>query len=354
MNHELYMQRCFELALSGAGKVATNPLVGSLLVHEGTIIAEGFHSVFGGAHAEVNVLSRVNNPAILQNSTLYVNLEPCSHHGKTPPCTSLILEKEIPKVVICNSDPNPKVNGEGIKILKRAGIEVVSGVLEQNGLELNRRFFTFHNHKRPYVILKWAQSADGFVAPLHFEKENNGITWISNLTSRLLVHKWRSEEQAILVGKTTAMADNPKLNVRGFIARDPLRIVIDPNLELPHHLNIFNKKSKTIIFNLVKNQIFENLEYVKIGSRKKIISALLSELYLRDIQSVMIEGGTFTLNSFMEEGFWDEMRVFTGGISLKNGIKAPSVRLIPEEQQLIGTDLLQIFRNRNNNKSNFL
>jgi len=332
-----------ELALSGSGNVAPNPLVGSVLVRNNEIVAEGYHTHFGGAHAEVNAISKVRDQTVLKECTLYVNLEPCSHFGKTPPCSSLIIEKEIPIVVISNKDPNPVVDGSGITKLRSAGIEVMVGVLEAEGLELNKRFFTSQIHKRPYIILKWAQSTDGFLAP----ENNSGITWISNPSSRLLVHKWRGEEQAILIGRNTALNDNPRLNVRGFKSTDPIRILIDPMLDLPSSLHVFNDRAKTIIFNHSKNYTSGNLEYVKVPSGKNFISSLINELFLRSVQSLIVEGGAITLRSFIAEGMWDEMRVFTGNLSFEKGIKAPQLPMIPSEKLCIDTDLLTIYRNIN-------
>ncbi|HMT28541.1 MAG TPA: bifunctional diaminohydroxyphosphoribosylaminopyrimidine deaminase/5-amino-6-(5-phosphoribosylamino)uracil reductase RibD [Bacteroidia bacterium] len=344
MNHELYMRRCLELAVSASGKVAPNPLVGSVLVHNDMIVSEGFHEYFGGPHAEVNTLSKITDAEVLKNSILYVNLEPCCHYGKTPPCSSLIISKQIPSVVVANKDPNPKVNGGGIQLLQKEGINVLQGVLEKEGWNVNRRFFTFHTKKRPYVLLKWAQSNDGFIAP----SQSKGITWISNASSRLLVHKWRSEEQSILIGSTTAINDNPKLNVRGFTGNDPLRIILDPDLKMTDDLYVLNEKVPTFIFNFVKDEIKNNLTYVKLKPGKKIIPDLLTELYSRDIQSVMVEGGTFTLNSFIESDCWDEIRVFTGPTDLKEGLKAPLLNVEPAASQMINSDTLTIFRNKNN------
>lgn len=330
-----------ELARAGSGNVAPNPLVGSILVRNNEVIAEGYHEYFGGPHAEVNAISKITDPGIFKECTLYVNLEPCSHFGKTPPCSTLIIQKEIPRVVISNRDPNPAVNGKGMSMLRAAGIEVIDGVLEADGLELNKRFFTGQVHQRPYIILKWAQSSDGFLAP----ENNGGITWISNPSSRLLVHKWRSEEQAILIGRNTATTDNPRLNVRGFEGTHPIRIVLDPLLRLPSTLHVFNNVSKTIIFNHSKNSISGNIEYVKVPSGKKFIATILNELHQRSVQSLIVEGGAITLKSFIAAGMWDEMRVFTGDITIKNGINAPELPLIPFEQVRVDSDLLSVYRN---------
>ncbi|MBL0342066.1 MAG: bifunctional diaminohydroxyphosphoribosylaminopyrimidine deaminase/5-amino-6-(5-phosphoribosylamino)uracil reductase RibD [Bacteroidetes bacterium] len=349
MNHELFMRRCIELAAKGSGFVAPNPMVGAVLVGNGNIISEGYHKFFGGPHAEVNALDIVTDRQLLSNITLYVNLEPCSHFGKTPPCANLIISKGISKVVIANTDPNPKVNGNGVKILRDSGVEVITGVLEKEGLELNKRFFTFHTVKRPYIILKWAQSADGYIAPLPANNLEHKITWISGASSRLLVHKWRSEEHSILIGSNTAKYDNPKLNVRGFEAQNPIRIIFDPNLELPPTLNIFDHKVKTILFNNKKSGTQKNLEFVKINKNQNSISDVLTLLYERSILSVLVEGGAYTLNKFIKSGMWDEARVFTGATPLQSGIKSPDFVAQAEATYKIEMDHLNIYRNFSNN-----
>ena len=256
----LFMQRALDLAETGRGSVSPNPMVGCVIVNQNQeIIGEGWHQAYGQAHAEVNAMQSVNDPAQLGSSTLYVNLEPCSHHGKTPPCAEAIIRHQIPKVVIANADPNPLVAGRGVKMLREAGVEVLEGVLEEEGHQLNRRFFTYIEQERPYIILKWAETADGFMA-----RENFDSKWISNLLSRKIVHKWRSEEDAIMIGKNTARFDNPKLTVRDWSGNNPLRIVVDRHLELSSNLIIFNRETPTVCYNLLKNEHLNNLDYVKV------------------------------------------------------------------------------------------
>jgi diaminohydroxyphosphoribosylaminopyrimidine deaminase / 5-amino-6-(5-phosphoribosylamino)uracil reductase len=340
MSHNLYMQRSLELALNGAGFVAPNPLVGAVLVHNNKIISEGYHHQFGGDHAEVDVLKSVTDKKLLSESTLYINLEPCSHFGKTPPCTNLIIDKGIRNVVIANSDPNPLVSGKGIALLQKNGVKVVCGVMAKQGSFLNRRFFTFHSQKRPYIILKWAQSADGFIAPL---VKTKSITWISNKTSRLLVHKWRSEEQAILTGRTTIENDNPLLTTRHFLKKNPIRVVIDPELKLNQTHHIFKKDAPVIVFNLIKNEVSNHINYVKLKQGKMFHLEMNNYFYKNKIQSVIIEGGAITLAGFIKNNNWDEARVFTGTSNLLTGIKAPDFNFIANENHQIAGDLLAVY-----------
>lgn len=317
---ELYMRRAIELAEWGRGKVSPNPMVGCVIVHENKIIGEGYHQVYGGPHAEPNAINSVANQDLLSESTVYVSLEPCAHWGKTPPCTNLLVEKKVKKVVIGAIDSNPLVGGKGVQILKQAGIEVVTGVLEKNVREQNKRFFTIIEKKRPYVILKWAQTRDGFVA-----RENFDSKWISNAYSRQLVHKWRSEEDAILVGTSTAKHDNPQLNVRDWEGKDPVRIVLDRNLILDRSLHLFDNAQPTICYNQVKSEKFENLDLVQLKSGFGV-KEVLEDLYQRKIQSLIVEGGAQVLKSFIENELWDEARVFTGQVQFGNGISAPLIK----------------------------
>jgi diaminohydroxyphosphoribosylaminopyrimidine deaminase/5-amino-6-(5-phosphoribosylamino)uracil reductase len=314
---ELYMSRALELARLGFGKVSPNPMVGCIIVCEGKIIGEGFHQQYGGPHAEVNAIYSVKDKTLLKQSTVYVTLEPCAHYGKTPPCASLLVEHEVKKVIVSNVDPNPLVGGKGIEILRSAGVEVETGLLEQEGLELNKRFFKSIRENAPYVILKWAQTADGFIARDDFDSK-----WISNKISRKLVHKWRSEEDAILVGKNTAKHDNPTLNVRDWVGKDPLRIVIDHDLALDQNLKLFNKEIPTICYNTKSSSEDENLKFVRL-SEKSFLRDLLADLHQRDIRSVIIEGGASTLNEFIKAGLWDEARVFTAPVTFGSGIRPP-------------------------------
>lgn len=334
---ELYMRRALELAESGRGYVSPNPMVGCVIVHEDQIIGEGFHEIYGGPHAEVNAINSVKNPDLLSESTAYVSLEPCAHWGKTPPCANLLVEKGLKKVVIGVLDSNPLVGGKGVEILRKAGIEVTSGVLEEEARLQNWRFFTQIEKKRPYVILKWAQSKDGFVARSDYSSK-----WISNARSRQLVHKWRAEEDAILVGKNTAKYDNPSLTVRDWTGKNPLRLVIDPNLELSENLNLFDQIVPTICYNTVKSEKTDNLEFVKFKPGFKL-KEILEDLNSRKIQSLIVEGGSFVLNKFIEEDLWDEARVFTGPTKFGEGISAPTLNLTPAETLSIQEDTLRIY-----------
>ncbi|MEB0249424.1 MULTISPECIES: bifunctional diaminohydroxyphosphoribosylaminopyrimidine deaminase/5-amino-6-(5-phosphoribosylamino)uracil reductase RibD [unclassified Mucilaginibacter] len=344
--HDIYMQRCLELAALGAGKVSPNPMVGAVIVCEGKIIGEGYHQKYGEAHAEVNAIKMLtdrydNYFDLLQQSTIYVSLEPCAHYGKTPPCADLIIKHHIPNVVIGCRDPFAQVDGKGIEKLQAAGVAVIVGVLEKECQWLNRRFFTRVQKQRPYIILKWAQTADGFFAPTDGSQH-----WITGLESRKLVHQWRAEEDAILVGKNTILADNPQLNVRYAEGRSPKRVVIDRRLELSNTLNVFDQSVETLIFNEVKFDIDGKNKYIALEDFDRYVPQyILFQLYLQDIQSVIIEGGAHTLNSFIDAGLWDEARIFTGASVLQTGIKAPMVTVIKISEQTIGADNLQIITN---------
>ncbi len=340
--HEAYMQRCFELAVKGLGYAAPNPLVGSVVVHENKIIGEGYHEKYGSAHAEVNAINDVmakHGATVLNQSTLYVNLEPCAHFGKTPPCADLIIEKQIPKVVIANTDPNILVAGKGIDNMRNAGINVITAVLEEEGKFLNRRFFTFHKKKRPYIILKWAQSADGF-----FTKNNHEQNWITGQTSKKLVHRWRSEESAILVGKQTVMTDNPQLSNRYFDERcQPLRIVLDKRLEIPSHYHLMDHSLSTLILNSISNEKTGNTEKIKLPFQN-IAQEVCEVLFSKSITSVIIEGGAKTLQLFIEQNLWDEARIFTGKVIFESGIAAPDIIGTTLSKGMVGADELLILK----------
>ena len=342
--HEIYMKRCIELAQNGFGTTYPNPMVGSVIVCDGKIIGEGWHKKSGEAHAEVNAVHSVKDKSLLKKSTIYVSLEPCSHFGKTPPCCDLIIANGIPKVVVGTVDPNEKVAGNGIKKLLESGKNVTVGILESECQELNKRFFTFHNKKRPYVILKWAETLDGFIAPL--VKSEQKPVWISNVYSRQLVHKWRSEEQAILVGTQTVIDDNPKLSVRDWTGKNPVRIVIDAKNRIPHDRHVFDNQVKTIIICSQKvsgekeNVIFEVIDF-----KKNIACQILEVLYKHQIQSVIIEGGRQTLQTFIDADLWDEARIFKGNIILKSGISGPDLQAKKIDRHTIGEDELLIFSN---------
>jgi diaminohydroxyphosphoribosylaminopyrimidine deaminase/5-amino-6-(5-phosphoribosylamino)uracil reductase len=340
------MQRCLDLAALGMGNVSPNPMVGAMIVHNDRIIGEGYHQKYGEAHAEVNavnqVISRYDDAVdLLKQSTIYVSLEPCAHYGKTPPCADLIIKHRIPKVVVGCRDPFDQVDGKGIEKLKDAGIEVIVGVLEEECKWLNRRFFTRVQKHRPYIILKWAQTEDGFFAP-----DDHQQYWITGPESRKLVHQWRGEEDAVLVGTHTVAIDNPQLNVRYGNGKSPKRVVIDRKLMLDKGLNVFDQSVETLVFNEVKTDIDGKNKYIALEDFDRYVPQyILYQLYLQDIQSVIIEGGAYTLNTFIEAGLWDEARIFTGNTTLLKGIKAPQIKGIIATEFLSGTDRLQILNN---------
>jgi len=318
---ELYMERCIELARLGAGHVAPNPMVGAVLVYNGRIIGEGYHQRYGEAHAEVNCIADVKaaDTPLIPQSTLYVSLEPCSHFGKTPPCSDLIIKHRIPKVVIGCRDPFKEVDGKGIEKLKQAGVEVVLGVMENECKELNSRFFTWHTKQRPYIILKWAQTGNGKIS-----SSSNERLFITNEYTNRLVHRWRSEEAGILIGTNTALLDNPELTNRLWNGLSPVRMVIDMDLRLPSSLNIFNGKSRTIIFNATRDEEKEGLLYCRLLREQNIIPQLIMALYRLNIQSVLVEGGMRLLQSFIDENIWDETRKITNrSMVIADGLRAP-------------------------------
>ena len=343
--HEKYIKRCIELAQNGLGNTYPNPMVGSVIVHDGEIIGEGWHQRAGEAHAEVIAINSVKDEELLKRSTIYVSLEPCSHFGKTPPCSDLIIAKGIRKVVIGTMDPFAKVAGRGIKKLLDAGCEVNVGVLENECLELNKRFFNFHKKHRPYIILKWAQTRDGFIAPE--SRNENRPVWITNKYSGQLVHKWRGEEASILVGTNTVLHDNPTLNVRKWTGNDPVRIVIDRDLKTPEDFSILDGKIKTIVICKEKPESsrYENLIFEEIEFSDNISNEICSVLYKYKLQSVIIEGGSKTLQQFIDAELWDEARIFTGKSEFESGIKAPdfSGKIIAEKE--ISGDSLKYYKN---------
>lgn len=341
-NHEQYMRRCFQLALKGKGFVAPNPLVGSVIVFDDKIIGEGYHQKYGEAHAEVNAVKSVADKTLLAKSTLYVNLEPCAHHGKTPPCADLIVANKIPHVMIGCVDSFSEVAGKGIEKLRAAGIEVTVGILEKESRELNTRFFTFHEKKRPYVILKWAQSADGFI-DIKRDQNQKGIVWISEPGTKSLVHHWRHEESAILVGWKTIATDNPHLTCREVKGNNPVRIVIDENLRLDYNaFHVGDRKAKTIIFTS-KNVIGDSgLQFI--SPENFSIESILKKLWELNLQSVIIEGGKTTLENFTGSNLWDEARIITGQTTLEDGVLAPKISAKLESTFTFGNDHIQILK----------
>lgn len=345
------MQRVFQLALHGKGQVAPNPMVGCVIVHQGRILAEGWHQHYGQAHAEVNAISQVQEADYLRSSTLYVNLEPCAHYGKTPPCANLIVEKQLKQVVIANVDPNPLVAGKGIQLLKQAGIQVLVGIEEAKGKWLNRRFFTFMQAHRPYIILKWAQSSDGFIAPKHTQ-----AYWLSSSLSRQMVHRWRSEESAVLIGKQTALQDNPQLTNRYWHGPHPLRIILAGKGDLPAHLHLFNTQapSRIYAYQPCKHQLSPLHQWVclpaSLKETKQVLHFILNDLQQIGIQSLIVEGGPSILQQFLNTNLWDEIRLFIAPIRLQSGKSAPSIPTYASlyEHMFVDNDHLMLYINPHN------
>jgi len=338
------MKQCLLLAAQRQGKVAPNPMVGCVIVYEGNIIGEGCHMQYGGPHAEVNAINSVTDKTLLPQSTLFVNLEPCSHKGKTPPCADLIIANKIKEVVVGCRDSNPLVAGKGIQKLKKAGIQVIEDVLKGECRELNKRFFTFHEKKRPYVILKWAQTLDGFISKnAPFKKEEN---WITGVESKKLVHQWRAQEQAIMIGTNTAILDNPELTVRLTEGENPLRVVIDENLAIPFSNLVFSPDTETLVFTALNAQDRNRVNYCKTDFSKNILPFVMEVLYERKIISVIIEGGAHLLSSFIEDGLWDEARVFIGNKRFSGGLKAPAIAGKEVSVLAYGEDELRVLKNR--------
>ncbi len=345
MVHEQYMQRCLQMAVMGAGNVAPNPMVGAVLVYNDRIIGEGYHQKYGEAHAEVNCINSVieADRNLITKSTMYVSLEPCAHFGKTPPCTNLIIENKIPNVVIGCRDSFALVNGKGIEKLNAAGINVTLGILEKECLELNKRFFTFHEKQRPYIILKWAQSSDNKISV-----PGSNRIFISNEFSNRLVHKWRSEEAAILVGTNTALLDDPALIPRLWPGNNPVRLVIDKELKLPGSLKLFDGSVKTIVFTYLEKDDNEFLNYHQLKKDKNMLSQILAALYEQQIQSVIVEGGAKLLQSFIDEELWDEARVITNEqLKIGNGLAAPHLRkYIQLTEERVDSDVIYFYTRR--------
>ena len=337
------MRRCIELAQLGAGNVAPNPMVGSVIVFKDRILGEGYHEKYGEAHAEVNAINSVSEKSLLPESTIYVSLEPCSHFGKTPPCVDLILQHNFKRVVIGCQDSYKEVAGKSIQKLKDAGIEVKLGVLEKECINLNKRFFTFHQKERPYIILKWAQTQDGFIDKKRDAYNDPSINWISSPETQSLVHHWRSQEQAILVGRKTIENDNPSLTVREVEGKNPIRIIIDSQLQISQESTIYKDGVKTIIFNRLKDEVDDFITYKKL---KEIdTSNILKALYELNIQSVFIEGGSRTLQYFLVNHVWDEARIIVGKNNFKDGIKAPIMQGVPKfSEKFSDDDIYYYFR----------
>jgi diaminohydroxyphosphoribosylaminopyrimidine deaminase / 5-amino-6-(5-phosphoribosylamino)uracil reductase len=340
MQDEFYIKRCIELASKALGKTYPNPLVGSVIVHNNKIIGEGYHHKAGENHAEINAINSVKDKSLIPESTIYVSLEPCAHYGKTPPCALKIKELGFRRVVIGAMDSHDKVNGKGKKIIQDAGIEVVSGILEKECLDLNKRFFTYHEKKRPYIILKWAQSGDGFL-----DKDFKPYS-ISNSIVNQFVHQLRADEHAILVGTQTALNDNPGLTVRNVEGKNPVRILIDFELKVPEIFNIYNQEAKTLIINTIKEEEQGNIKFIKI-SKENFLSELMNVLYKEQIQSVIIEGGKFTLQQFIDKGLWDEAIIIKNeNLKLNDGTKAPLIKdLTPFRNEEFRDNIIEFYKN---------
>ncbi len=354
-SHEFFMQRCLQLAALGHGHVAPNPLVGCVIVHDEDIIGEGYHQAFGQAHAEINAINTVADQTILAESTLYVNLEPCSHHGKTPPCVDFILDKGIKKVVIAQQDPNPLVAGKGIQLLKEVGVMVDVGILQKEAREMNRHFTIFHEKKRPYITLKWAESSDGFIAPVATDPEYLNKKKISNPLTNRWVHKLRAGHQAILVGANTAMLDNPQLNLRHWLGLNPLRIVVDPQLRLPSHLHLLDGGTPTLVIHDLKvnapQSMHPNIEYAGLDLNTNLIGQLLDLLFAKGIQSLLVEGGKMVLHSFLSTASWDEVFRIVSPTTMHRGITVPRMNTAADSSFHILEDEILIYKNSQKSKS---
>lgn len=345
-SHATYMQRALYLAQKGRFSTSPNPRVGAVIVYKGQIIGEGYHRNYGEAHAEPNAIAAVNDKNLLKESTLYVTLEPCSHQGKTPPCVDLILKHEIPEVYIASKDPYEKVNGSGIEKLKAAGVKVKVGLLEKEALQVNKRFFCFHQKKRPYLILKWAETADGFMGRDQGDPEKSD-NWITSAESKQLVHLWRAEESGILVGQNTALIDNPALTCRLIKGKNPIRILIDEALKVPKDHRIFDEEAPTLVFNPQKNEVRGQTEFIQLdfSNSAKFIDQMLKKLHQKNIQSILIEGGSQTLQHFIDANLWDEARVFVGKKNFMKGIKAPTLNAELSHSEMVSNDLLKHYFN---------
>lgn len=325
----IYMHRCLQLARKGEGFTKSNPMVGAVIVYENRIIGEGYHRQFGEAHAEVNAIKSVKNENMLKESTLYVSLEPCAHYGKTPPCAELIISKGIPKVVIAVRDPNPKVSGRGVELMKSKGIEIVEGVLEKEATELNRFFFINQKENRPYIILKWAQSRDGYIDNHRTVDEDKPPVLISNRLTHTIVHKFRTQVQGIIVGTNTALLDNPQLTARKWYGDSPTRIVIDRENKIPQDSALFDGTVQTFIFtaSAPRERNFDNkqIKYIEIDFAKDTNRQIITHLYNEKIYSLLIEGGTKLLSSFIDKNLWDEAFIESSDKLLIDGVRAPKI-----------------------------
>lgn len=344
LSDELYMRRALDLANLGTTNVFPNPKVGAVIVHNDRIIGEGYHRKFGEAHAEVNAINSVSNQELLKEATIYVTLEPCAHYGKTPPCALLLKEKQFKRVVIGTIDPFAKVAGKGLELMKSAGIACETGILREECDALNKRFFTFHQQKRPYIILKWAQTTDGFIDADRSENDTGIIRNVSSPETQVLVHQWRTEEAAILVGWKTVLNDNPSLTVRAVHGNNPLRIIIDPTLKAPKDATVFTDGLPTIVLNTLIDKQEGAVQYVKLADLSP--ASQLKALYDLQLLSVFIEGGSFTHQQYIDSGIWDEARVIVGQKNFGSGTPAPTLSLIPHSTKRFSSDTIHYFSNK--------
>lgn len=346
--HEKYISRCIQLGTRALGSAAPNPMVGCVIVHDDRVIGEGYTSAYGGPHAEVNAIESVMDKSVLSKATLYVSLEPCSHFGKTPPCVNLILKHAIPEVVIGLEDPHDKVAGKGILRLREAGCRVLVGINENQCREHHRRFLKFHEKKRPYILLKWAQTADGFMAP--DKKMRSKIPqpyWISNSVSKQLVHRWRCEESAIMVGANTVIEDNPHLTVRHWKGKSPRRVLLDKELRIDSSYHVMDGSVPTLIITEISDtsKYLNGIDYAVIDYSKNLAEQVCSLLYKEQILSLMVEGGAQTLATFIQAGLWDEARILEGTAIFSEGIKAPNLTGRLQDTSMLGDNRLKVLRN---------
>ena len=343
--HELYMQRALELARHGELYVAPNPMVGCVIVYKDKIIGEGYHTEYGHPHAEVNAINSVKDKDLIKESTLYVNLEPCFHHGKTPPCVDLLIQHGIPRVYVAASDPNPKVAGKGIEKLMAIGCKVEVGVLEKDAVELNKRFFCFHQKKRPYILLKWAQTLDGYMDCNQRGSQSRENYWITNDLLRIKTHRWRAEEAAVFVGVNTLLYDNPQLNVRFCAGKNPVRITF-ADRDFGEDLHFFDNTQKSIVFNYEREENTGSIYFCRLSKTQNPQEAMMQKLHELNIQSILIEGGLRTLQGFLDLNLWDEARILIGNNCFGRGLPAPKIPHKPFITEEIKGDKLLWVRNK--------
>ncbi len=343
ISDEIFMARALHLAELAGVDAAPNPLVGAVIVHDGKIIGEGYHQRCGEAHAEVNAIADVKQKDLIKEATIYVTLEPCAHFGKTPPCAELLVKHQFKRVVVATLDPFTLVAGKGIALIQAAGIEITVGVLEQKARYLNRRFFTFHEKKRPFIILKWAQTKDGFIDSEREEEETASIRWISAPETQVFTHQLRTKEQGILVGWKTVLNDNPSLTARAFHGPNPIRIVIDPQLKAPQTATVFTDGFPTVVLNALQNKQSNSVQYIQLADFKT--NTILTALFELKLLSVIIEGGRFTLQQFIDENKWDEAIVIQGKQTFQSGTSAPKLSGIPQKTVPFGEDRIHFYTN---------